>query len=266
MTIEEKFKKINGLQKKLIKLFPGEEWNTAFLEQVKVDFTYNSNKIEGNNITYGQTIQLLKEFVTPKNASAGDCLDIINHKKVLDIVFDEYQAAEITEGNIKKLHKELMKNPDQWSDSIHYDPGKYKIFGNVTVRASGKIHAYKEPEEVTPAMAQLIRITNKQLRESKTDDINSHPLTIANDFHYKFLNQIHPFGDGNGRIARIFMNLILLKNDFPPIFIMNVDKAAYMNCFAEEEKNPGIMLDFMADRLVESLRTKLAYLKQISKD
>lgn len=263
MTIEEKFKKINSLQRKLVKLFPDKEWDTAFLEQVKIDFTYNSNKIEGNNITYGQTIQLLKDFVTPKNASSGDCLDIINHKKVLDIVFDEYQAAEITEENIKKLHKELMKNPDQWSDSIHYDPGKYKIFGNVTVRASGKIHPYKEPEEVTPSMVQLIEDTNRQLRTVKIDDINSHPLAIASDFHYKFLNQIHPFGDGNGRIARIFMNLILLKNDFPPIFIMNIDKTGYMSCFEGEDKNPGTMLDFMADRLIESLKTKLVYLKQI---
>jgi len=264
MTIEEKLKKINRFQKRLVKSYPQKEWNAGFLEQVKVDFTYNSNRIEGNVLNYGQTVQLLKEFVTPKNASTGDCLDIVNHKKVLDIVFDEYQAAEFTELNIKKLHKELMKSPDQWTDSIYYDPGKYKIFENVTVRPSGKIHAYTDPDDISSSMSQLLKHVNKQLTE--IDELRNHPLAIASDFHFVFLNQIHPFGDGNGRIARIFMNLILLKNDFPPIFIRNVDKTIYMKSFEKEEQTPGAMLDFMADRLLESLHAKKQYLKSASEE
>jgi len=62
--------------------------------------------------------------------------------------------------------------------------------------------------------------------------------------------------------ADFFMNLILLKNDFPPLFISTVDKLAYMNCFEQEDKNPGVMLDFLADRLMESLKTKLSFLKE----
>ena len=75
-----------------------------------------------------------------------------------------------------------------------------------------------------------------------------------------FLNRIHPFGDGNGRIARIFMNLILLQNGFPPIFIDQVDKKLYLDCFTQEEKKAGTMLEFMTNRLIESLKAKRKHL------
>lgn len=83
---------------------------------------------------------------------------------------------------------------------------------------------------------------------------------MATRFHFVFLNQIHPFGDGNGRIARIFMNLILLQHGFPPIFINQVDKRLYLDCFTKEEKKEGSMLEFMADRLIESLKVKRKHL------
>lgn len=261
MDILVKLKKIERLKKKIVSLDVGKDWDHDFLEKIKFDFTYNSNKIEGNTLTYGQTIQLLKEFVTPKNTSTADCLDIINHQQVLDGVFEQYQTTDITEANIKRLHKALMKSPDQWSDSIHYDPGKYKILENVTTRSSGKIHHYKQPSEVSAAVSHLIKDTNSRLSALATFESNDHILKIATEFHYQFLNVIHPFGDGNGRIARIMMNIILLKSKYPPIFIKPVNKLAYMNSFEEEENNPGHMLDFMADRLIESLKLKEKFLK-----
>lgn len=237
------------------------EWDQDFIEKIKIDFTYNSNKIEGNALTYGQTIQLLKEFVAPKNTSTGDCLDILNHQQVLDEVFEQYQATQITEANIKRFHKTLMKSPDQWSDSIHYDPGKYKILENVTTRSSGKIHHYKQPTEVSAAISDLITDTNHRLSVLIPNGIDDHILKIVTDFHFQFLNNIHPFGDGNGRIARIIMNIILLKYKYPPIFIKPINKLDYMNSFEAKENSPGSMLSFMADRLIESLKIKEKFLK-----
>ncbi|MNY37147.1 Fic/DOC family protein [compost metagenome] len=158
-----------------------------------------------------------------------------------------------------------MKNPAQWSDETYYDPGKYKIFDNHTYRATGKVHHYTQPENVAAEMAQLIQQTNTALAAIDKNP-EQHPLLIATAFHLTFLNKIHPFGDGNGRIARIFMNLVLLQNGFPPIFIKEVDKKEYLNCFTEEEKVPGAMLNFMADRLIESLREKKKYLVNHSKN
>ena len=258
MNLEAKIKKINTLKNQLdSRLTDQGPWDSEFLEKVKIDFTYASNNLEGNPITYGQTIQILKDFVARKDTSLGDFLDILNHKSVLDIVFENYTSTEISESNIKRLHKELMKNPAQWSSDIHYDPGKYKIFENRTYRSTGKEHIYAPPKEVSSAMNQLISETNRLLREVNIKDIDRHPIAIANRFHFQFLNHIHPFGDGNGRIARIFMNLILLQNGYPPIFVTKVDKSKYLNCFVEEEKTPGAMLDFMADQLIKSLKSKL---------
>ena len=226
----------------------------GLLGKVKVDFTYASNNLEGNKISYGQTIQILKDFVSPKYTSISDYLDILNHKKVLDLVFGNYQSEHITENNIKKLHKELMKNPAQWADDTYCDPGKYKIFENRTYRSGGKEHLYAQPEEVQSAMELLIRETNEALDINSTN-IEFHPLSIATRFHFVFLNHIHPFADGNGRIARIFMNLILLQKGFPPIFIKEVDKRDYLECFTKEEKHSGAMLEFMTARLIESLKS-----------
>lgn len=261
MEISAKLKKIDRLKKKLDEAGTNKEWDQDFIEKIKIDFTYNSNKIEGNALTYGQTIQLLKEFVAPKNTSTGDCLDILNHQQVLDEVFEQYQATQITEANIKRLHKTLMKSPDQWSDSIHYDPGKYKILENVTTRSSGKIHHYKQPTEVSAAISDLIKDTNYRLSVLIPNGIDDHILKIVTDFHFQFLNNIHPFGDGNGRIVRIIMNIILLKYKYPPIFIKPINKLDYMNSFEAEENSPGSMLSFMADRLIESLKIKEKFLK-----
>jgi len=260
MAIGDQFKKIDTLQKQILKLEKGPvKWDQDYLEKVKVDFTYASNNLEGNKISHGQTIQILKDLVSPKDTSISDYLDILNHKKVLDLVFENYQAERITESNIKKLHRELMKNPAQWSDDTYCDPGRYKLFENRTYRSDGKEHLYAEPKDVQAAMEVLIRETNEALDISSTD-IKFHPLLIATHFHFVFLNQIHPFGDGNGRIARIFMNLILLQKGFPPIFIKEVNKRDYLECFTEEEKRPGAMLEFMAERLLESLKLKKKHL------
>ncbi len=109
MTISEKLNHIETLKSKLDKLSLQKNWDDPFFKKVKYDFTYNSNKLEGNTLTYGQTIKLLKDFVTPKNTTTGELLDMINHQKILDTVFANYRSENISEDNIKALHAELMK-------------------------------------------------------------------------------------------------------------------------------------------------------------
>ncbi|KAA2245759.1 hypothetical protein F0L74_07345 [Chitinophaga agrisoli] len=106
MMIEKKLEEINFLKSQVSALATDKDWDDAFLERVKVDFTYNSNKIEGLTLTYGQTIKLLKDFITPQNAATGELLDLINHQNVLDNVFKNYRSESFTEENIKALHKE----------------------------------------------------------------------------------------------------------------------------------------------------------------
>jgi Fic family protein len=262
MSIAEKLKLIDSLKSKIEELKPGKDWDDAFFRKVKLEFTYTSNKLEGNTLTYGQTIKLLRDFVTPKDATKGEVLDMINHQKILDNIFINYRSQEISEENIKELHRELMKDRAQWADDGLYRPGQYKEFENMTVRATGKIHTYLLPGQVAAGMKDLVSITNDSLRKSDPKDINLHPLTIATYFHQQFLNVIHPFSDGNGRIGRIFLNLILLKNGYSPIIIKEINKGEYLKRFELSDSGITPMLDFMADRLIESLEEKWGFMKE----
>jgi Fic family protein len=264
--IEKKIEEINSLKSQISALKIDTDWDDAFLEKVKVDFTYNSNKIEGVTLTYGQTLKLLKDFVTPQNAAPGTLLDLINHQKVLDKVFKNYASEGFSVDNIKALHKDLMKDLAQWTDDSLYSPGRYKLFENVTVRSSGKIHSYLLPAEVTAAMDELISDINSRLTNIDLQNIEKHPLTIAAFFHQQFLNRIHPFNDGNGRVGRLFTNLILLKQRFPPVFIKDIDRKEYLNRFEQSDSDIAPMLDFLADRLIESLRLKLEFIQGSSSE
>jgi Fic family protein len=259
--IKEKIEQINALKNQVSDLTSQTDWDNAFLEKIKIDFTYNSNKLEGNTLTYGQTIKLLKDFVTPPKAAPGELLDLINHQNILDNVFNNYNSKTLSEENIKDLHKELMKNLAQWNDDGLYSPGRYKSFENMTVRGGGVIHMYILPEEVNNAMKELLHDTNKRLTNIDIHNIDNHPLTIATRFHQQFLNIIHPFSDGNGRIGRLFTNLILLKEGYPPMFIKDVDRAEYLKRFEQSDTDLAPMLDFLADRLIESLKAKLEFIQ-----
>ena len=261
MSIAEKLELIDSLKSKIEELKPGKDWDDAFFKKVKLEFTYTSNKLEGNTLTYGQTIKLLRDFVTPKDATRGEVLDMINHQKILDSIFINYRSQEISEENIKGLHRELMKDRAQWADDGLYSPGQYKSFDNLTVRSTGKIHSYLLPGKVGKAMEELVYDTNESLKNVDTKDINKHPLTIATYFHQQFLNIIHPFSDGNGRIGRIFLNLILLKNGYSPILIKEINKDEYLKRFELSDSDITPMLDFMADRLIESLEEKRGFMK-----
>lgn len=154
-----------------------------------------------------------------------------------------------------------MKDPVQWADFGLYSPGQYKSFENMTVRSTGKIHTYMLPSQVPEAMEKLTCHTNESLTNVEIRDLNKHPLVVATNFHQQFLNVIHPFSDGNGRIGRIFTNLILLKNGLPPVFIKEVNKDEYLKRFELSDSDINPMLDYMADRLIESLEEKWEFVK-----
>jgi len=261
MSVPEKLTHIDSLKSSIDELMPTKDWDDAFFRKIKIDFTYNTNKLEGSTLTYGQTIKLLKDLVTPKDATAGEVLDMINHQQILDSIFRNYRSQDLSEENIKELHQQLMKDVVQWNDDGLYSPGQYKSFENMAIRSTGGIHTYLPPGQVAKAMKELIHHTNEQLKHTDTRDISKHPLTIATEFHQAFLNRIHPFSDGNGRIGRIFTNLILLKNGYPPVFIKEVNKDEYLECFELSDNDLHPMLEFMADRLIESLEEKLGFMK-----
>jgi Fic family protein len=257
MIVEKKIERINILKSQAESLISRKGWDRDFLEQLKIDFTHVSNKIEGNAFEYGQTVRLLRDLVVPQHASPGDTLDIIHHKEVLDIVFQNFHGLSISEESIKRMHAALMKDHFQWSDDGLFSPGQYKSFDNFTYRKSGKEHRYLSAADVPEQMNLLIEEVNERLKRIDFNDKKFHPIGISTFFHQRFLNDIHPFSDGNGRVGRLFANIILIKCSFPPIFIEEIDRNRYFEIFELAESEPDVMLDFMADRLLESLDYEL---------
>ena len=124
-----------------------------------------------------------------------------------------------------------------------------------------------KPDKVEAALTELVDNTNMMISQADINIIQRHPITITTAFHNEFLNTIHPFQDGNGRIGRIFSNLVLLKTDFPPIFIDtndNVERERYLNKIHESEKQNDLvpMIKYCGECLIESLERKYSYIKQ----
>lgn len=255
--------KVNLNYKKVKEISHKQNWDKDFIKKVKVDFTYNSNKLEGNALTYGETISFLKNITVPQKSNK-DLLDIENHQKILDKVFEQFNKP-LTVDYIKSIHKELMKDHDQWDFDTLPTPGQFKMFVNYSIRSNGKIKEYMKPEVVEPAIRELIESTNTLLAQVNINDLEKHPLTIASVFHNRFLNEIHPFQDGNGRIGRILTNLILLNSDLPPIFIDtndNVEREKYLNAILESEiRNDSTpMIIYCGEKLIASLERKYKFI------
>jgi len=260
--------KINHLHAQVKAISGNKKWDTDFIERVKIDFTYNSNKLEGNALTYGETISFLKNITVPQK-SQKDLLDIENHQKILDRVFEQFDVPFSVEF-IKTIHKELMKDHEQWDYDSLPNPGQFKLFENYAVLPSGKIKEYMKPDQVEEAMEKLVSTTNTSLSHADINDINRHPLVIATTFHNRFLNEIHPFQDGNGRVGRIFTNMILLKCEFPPIFIEtkeNIEREKYINAIqkSEQKNDLAYMVRFCGEKLMESLERKYGYIKEVNR-
>lgn len=260
--------KVNLLHEKVKAISGSNKWDADFIEMVKIDFTYNSNRLEGNALTYGETISFLKNITVPQK-SQKDLLDIENHQAVLNKVFEQFDKPFSIEF-IKDIHKELMKDFDQWDYEALPNPGYFKVFNNYAMRSDGRIKEFINPNDVESAFEELVTKTNTLLTQVDINDIQKHPLTIATAFHNRFLNEIHPFQDGNGRIGRIFSNIVLLKCGFPPIFIEtkeNIEREKYLNTIHESElqKSLAPMIQFCGEKLVESLERKYIFIQQASK-
>ena len=192
------------------------------------DFTYHSSKIEGLTLTYHETISYLKYgFLEGKQQSKDDAVDIFsikNHQQILELYFNEYESKSLSIENIQNAQKIIYEAEFLNKPFDIYNPalGEYKYQSNFVKLKDelGNIyfHEFMKPHLVTQAMIKLVDDTNVKLNNIDVNIIELHPIVVAAQFQYEFLN-IHPFEDGNGRTARLFSNLIVMKNYYPPLLI-----------------------------------------------
>jgi len=205
------------------------ELENKIFQKLKLDWNYNSNAIEGNQLSYGETVAFLNFGLTAKGKPFKDHLDIKGHNEAIEFMLQLIKEDRpLSESDIKDLHKIILVEPyfsKTFSpQGIEFQKeikiGQYKTSPNHVKTVSGDIHYYTNPEEVAFEMNNLLEWYRSAEEE------NLHPVLMSAIFHHKFTS-IHPFDDGNGRLARIVSNFILLKHNYPVIVIKNRDKVQY---------------------------------------
>ncbi len=207
-------------------------------EQFLIEWTYNSNAIEGNTLTLQETELVINRGLTIGNKSLKEHFEAINHKECIELIekFVE-KKEELSTQFIKQLHKIILKNIDD------YQAGVYR---KTNVRILGAIH-------IPPDAMKIERLMDEFLDWYFS---NKHQISIpelAAWVQYKFV-WIHPFIDGNGRTARLLMNLVLLQNGYPPAVILNLDRQKYYRVLRQADMDkPKDFINFIGRSIERSL-------------
>lgn len=225
--------KIATLYNEWQSLQPLKESNQTRLDQkFMLEFNYNSNHIEGNTLTYGQTEMLLMFGKVVESANMKDLEEMkasnVGLKMIKEMALDKEQP--LTEYFIRTLHQTLLREdytvyrqlPDGTNTSYVVHAGQYKTRPNSVITATGERFEYASPEETPALMTDLIQWYNEA--ESKGD---LSPIELASLFHYRYI-RIHPFEDGNGRVSRLLVNYILYRHGYPMIVVKSADKDNYL--------------------------------------
>jgi Fic family protein len=200
--------------------------------KLRLDWNYHSNAMEGNTLTYAETRALILHDRYIGNKEGRFYREIEGHDDVIQsletLVKDD---TPLTQALIRQLHKHMLGEP-YWSPAVTPDgqdtrkniiPGEYKTTPNHVLQPNGELFRYAEPLEVNARMTDLL-----DWYRAETESQEMHPMEIAALFHYRFI-LVHPFDDGNGRLARILMNLILMRARYVPAIIRLEDKPQYID-------------------------------------
>lgn len=201
----------------------------SIYHRIQIDFTYNSNHIEGSRLTHDQTRYIFETNtigVIDKAVNVDDIIETTNHFRAIDYIIDETDA-KLTEAYIKHLHLILKSGTsDQRKD--WFNVGDYKRFPN---EVGG--NDTTEPENVHKEIKALLKEYNAKKRPALEDII---------DFHQRF-EAIHPFQDGNGRVGRLIMFRECLRNAYVPFIITDELKMFYYNGLRNWPKIKGYLMD-----------------------
>lgn len=208
-----------------------------------IDFNYNSNHIEGNTLTYGQTEILLMFGKIVGEADARDVHEMTASNVGLKMMKEEALLKEtpLTQQFIRTLHKTLLREdytvyrtlPGGVQTSYVIHAGQYKTRPNSVITRYGDQFEYATPEETPALMSDLVDWYNDAERSGKFT-----PIELAAIFHYRYI-RIHPFEDGNGRIARLMVNYILTRHDYPMIVVRSRKKKEYLEALHRTDLTVG---------------------------
>lgn len=211
------------------------------VKALEIEYTYESNKIEGNTLTLQETALVIEKGLTIGGKTLNEHLEAVNHTHAIDFIKEIAKGNEpITERLITEIHTLILKGID------NRNAGRYR---NVPVLISGAKHVPPQPYAVPLEMEKLMQWYN-----DNKDTL--HPIELASEMHERLVT-IHPFIDGNGRTSRLLMNLILLRWGYP-IAILKGDTESRLKYYGaletaqiENDKRPFI--DLIADNIRQTI-------------
>jgi Fic family protein len=228
-----------------------------------IDFNYNSNHIEGNTLTYGQTEILLLFGKVVGEAEAKDVHEMTASNVGLKMMVEEAHLREVplTQNFIRTLHKTILREdytvyrnlPGGEVTSYTIHAGRYKTRPNSVVTRYGDRFEYASPEETPSLMSDLIDWYNDAEQSGKFT-----PVELAAIFHYRYI-RIHPFEDGNGRIARLMMNYILTRHGYPMIVVRSRKKNDYLEALHKTDLTVGLSPSLGAHASKREIQQFLTY-------
>ena len=209
-------------------------------EKFQIEMTYNSNAIEGNSLTLKETFLVINEGLTVKGKPLKDHLEAKDHHATLEYLYDlidKDKKHTVSEMLIKNLHQIILQETDkEWA-------GRYR---NANVIIGGADHTPPDALQVPNLMRDLITWLNSQ--KNKLNIIELSAL-----LHHKLVH-IHPFFNGNGRTARLTMNLFLMQAGYPLVVIMKTDRKKYYDVLDKADKGePEPLVKFIAQSIERSL-------------
>lgn len=180
-------------------------------EWFRIELTYTSNAVEGNTLTRQETALVVEKGITVEGKSITEHLEAVNHAKAFDFIgkLVGKKIGDITEGTILGIHSIILEKID------YANAGRYR---NVPVRIAGSRVTLPNAMKIPDLMKEFIGWLHGE---------NNDVIKLAADAHFKFVT-IHPFIDGNGRTARLLMNLVLMQKGYPPAIIRKEDRNAYI--------------------------------------
>ena len=211
------------------------EYEQRMWQRFRLEWNYNSNHIEGNTLTYGETLLLLIHGRTKGQHLLREYEEMRGH----DVAIEHVRAlAEeerpLTEGDIRDLNRILLKEgfwrvaqtPDGEPTRKWIEPGRYKTQPNHVITAAGELFQFTTPEETPVQMADLVLWLRNEMESPGMGLIQFLAL-----LHHRF-TRIHPFDDGNGRVVRLLVNYVLLKACLPPMVIKTRERKRYLETLA----------------------------------
>lgn len=203
---------------KLAKLLKNKNNKNEFEKWLKTELAYTSNAIEGNTLTRKETRLVIEENLTSSSKPLKNYIEAVNHAKAFNKILEIIENDnEVDEKNILDIHKIILIGLDDINAGFYRD---------CRVRISGSDAILPNPLKVPQLMDEFYKWLNK--------NIEDEPMT-AIMAHLKFVS-IHPFVDGNGRTARLLMNLLLLKYGYSPIIIRPTDRKKYLSAIENFQK------------------------------